>query len=97
MPKLPVQEPKFFHIPNLDKIVHFFLFFVWAIFLQKDLSLHAARKNVILFVLSMGLFIAVLTEYLQPIISNRTCDWQDGLADMVGITGGLLLPFKKKS
>jgi VanZ family protein len=95
LPASTVQEPQWFHIPNADKIVHTTLFFVWAFCLQRDASKQIKGKhNVILLVLLAGLFTAILTETLQPIVSNRMQDWKDGLADIAGTLLSLLIfPF----
>jgi len=86
LPASTVQEPKWFHIPNADKIVHFGLFFVWAFCLRRDLYQQITKASqLLLLVFLSGLFTAALTEFLQPIVSNRTRDWSDGLADMTGI------------
>ncbi|MBC7485855.1 MAG: VanZ family protein [Cytophagaceae bacterium] len=86
LPASTVQEPQWFHIPNADKIIHFGLFFVWAFCLRHDLLKQIHRTpQLILAILLLGLFTALLTEGLQPIVSNRMRDWIDGIADMTGI------------
>ncbi|HSZ72829.1 MAG TPA: VanZ family protein [Cytophagaceae bacterium] len=100
LPKSAVQEPKWFHFPNADKVVHFGLFFVWAFCLQLDLhkKINDAYRLLGLLML-IGFSTAALTELLQPIVSNRTEDLTDGLADILGsLTGGILFSFaiKKK-
>jgi dolichol kinase len=102
LPASTVQEPQWFHIPNADKVVHFTLFFVWAFCLQRDARAQIKIKGVYklaLLVLLAGLFTAALTEYLQPIISNRMRDWEDGFADVAGtLTSiGISLLFTKKN
>ncbi len=95
LPASTIQEPKWFHIPNADKVVHFTLFFVWAFCLQRDAytQIKGAYKLALL-VLLAGLFTAVLTEALQPIISNRMRDWADGLADLTGTLSSIFIfPF----
>lgn len=84
LPASTVQEPKWFHIPNADKIIHFGLFFVWAFCLWHDLPEKLNTYKLILLVLLFGLSTALLTEFLQPIVSNRTRDWLDAAADMTG-------------
>lgn len=92
LPASTVQEPKWFHIPNADKAIHFGMFCVWAFCLQWDLAKKAtAHYKIVVLVLSAGVFTALLTELLQPIISDRTPDLIDGLADLLGTLASLLL------
>jgi len=95
LPKSAVVEPSWFHIPNGDKIIHFMLFFVWAIFLSFDFQKKHQPLNFLVLILFVGAMTAVLTEYLQPIFSNRTCDWKDGVADMTGLAVALLIVKKR--
>jgi len=101
LPASTVQEPKWFHIPNADKVIHFGLFFVWAFCLRHDLHQQIVKAyRLLLLVVLLGLFTALLTEFLQPIVSNRTRDWIDGIADVTGIlTAVCCFPFfvKKNS
>lgn len=100
LPASTVQQPQWFHIPNADKVVHFTLFFVWAFCLHRDTRTQIKSiYKLALLVLLAGLFTAVLTEWLQPIVSNRMRDWEDGLADVAGTLAstGLFLLFTKKS
>lgn len=86
LPQSAIVEPTWFNIPNLDKIVHFILFFVWAIFLYCDI-----KQKKITIILLLGIFTACLTELLQPLIALRACDWQDGAADISGLLAGLII------
>jgi VanZ family protein len=92
LPASTVQEPKWFDIPNADKAIHFVLFCLWAFCLQWDVTRQVkTRYKIVLLVLSAGIFTALLTELLQPVISNRTSDLIDGFADISGTMAGLLL------
>ncbi|MDB5256433.1 MAG: hypothetical protein JWM14_1128 [Chitinophagaceae bacterium] len=94
LPASTVQEPKWFHIPNADKVIHFGMFFVWAFCLRRDLYKHIHQVyKLALMVLLVSLFTAVLTEFLQPIVSNRMRDWADGIADMTGALTAVCLFF----
>jgi VanZ family protein len=85
LPASSIQEPKWFHIPNADKIIHFILFFVWAFCLTIDFSSkYKSGYKLTLFILAVSAATAILTECLQPVLSNRTSDLSDGLADMAG-------------
>ncbi|MDB5273361.1 MAG: hypothetical protein JWO58_1728 [Chitinophagaceae bacterium] len=101
LPKSTVQEPSWFHIPNADKAVHFALFFVWAFCLQLDCYKKIPTRIYLLaLILFAGTSTAVLTEALQPIVSNRTRDWLDAVFDLAGtLAAGFVFPFsiKKKS
>jgi len=91
LPASTVQEPNWLHIPNADKAIHFVLFCVWAFCLQWDLVEKVkTRYKMVLIVLSAGLFTALLTELLQPVISDRTPDLLDVFADILGTMAGLL-------
>jgi VanZ family protein len=92
LPASTVQEPKWFHIPNADKIVHFGLFFVWAFCLRHDLYKQNYRSyKLALLVFALCLFTAGLTELLQPIVSNRMRDLADGSADLIGAVTAICL------
>jgi VanZ family protein len=94
LPKSAIIEPNWFSFPNQDKVIHFTLFFVWVYFLIADI--HTKKKSqAITVIVSLGAITALGTEYLQPIVSNRTCDWTDGAADMAGLAIGLIT-FRKK-
>ncbi len=102
LPASTVKEPKWFNIPNADKAIHFALFCIWAFCLQRDAyrNSKSTAYQIALWVFLAGLFTAVLTESLQPIVSNRMRDLSDALADTAGtLTGIILFPilFKKKN
>jgi VanZ family protein len=99
LPASSVQEPNWFNFPNADKVIHFTLFGVWIFCLQRDARQSFHASYTLTFVaLCAGLFTAALTEILQPVISNRTRDWADGLADAAGtlVAIGLFFLFSKK-
>lgn len=99
LPQSAVQEPSWFHFPNADKVIHFGLFFVWAFCLQLDFNkrIHSAFVLFVV-VLSTGLGTALLTETLQPIVSNRNRDFIDACFDIAGtLLSACLFPlFTKK-
>ena len=71
---------------GLDKIIHFFLFFSWAIAVRFDFP-HLNK----LFVFIIGVVFSCLTETLQLFTEDRSFDYFDMLADAVGIATGLIL------
>lgn len=92
LPASTVKGPQWFHIPNADKAVHFVLFFVWAFCLQKDFYKQKQKPyQLALLVLLLGISTAALTEFLQPIVSNRMRDWADALADSAGTMASIIL------
>lgn len=100
LPASAVKEPQWLHLPNADKWMHFSMFAVWAFCLQLDVrhQLFSLPKLMVAVLLS-GAALAALTELLQPVVSNRLCEWQDGLCDMAGTGLGILLfylVYKKK-
>ncbi len=77
-----------FHIPHLDKVVHFGLFGVLG-----GLWMRTSRvRDLSLGVLVLGLVLAVLTELIQglPVIS-RDSDLLDAIADVAGVIAGVAL------
>lgn len=71
---------------GLDKIVHFLLFFAWAVALRFDF---ASLNKILVFVI--GIVFSCLTEVLQLFTEDRSFDFFDMLADAVGLATGLIL------
>ncbi len=88
---MPVDETRgfHFHVPHLDKIIHATMFagfgYLW---------MHAGRlgRGRALAVFGAGLCLAVLTELGQMTeFVGRDADWDDGLADLVGLGLALIV------
>jgi VanZ family protein len=71
---------------GLDKIIHFLLFFAWAVAIRFDFPF---IKKILVF--SIGIVFSFLTEVLQLFTEDRSFDFFDMLADAVGLATGLIL------
>jgi len=77
-------------IPNIDKAIHFTLYFVFT-FLSLFASSIKERKNIPWIIILM-FAICFITEFLQKIMPyGRSFDYHDMLANSCGILLGLLL------
>ncbi|MGL4345217.1 MAG: VanZ family protein [Cellulosilyticaceae bacterium] len=71
-------------IPNMDKIVHFGMFFcIVASFYLEYVWCYKKHPNGIMILMSLLCF-AIATELLQGMTPTRSCDVRDGMADMLG-------------
>lgn len=79
-------------IRNLDKIVHFGMYFVLMLVIIIE-HRNNIKKPANLFLLALiPLFYGILMEILQLVLtSTRTGDFYDGLADAAGILVSVLL------
>ncbi|SNS61939.1 VanZ like family protein [Belliella buryatensis] len=98
------QIPKTPEIPFKDKIVHFGLFFVLNILWLRVQNRNKCGKNFIrkffTIYLVFGVLIAILVEYLQLYVPNRSFDYQDITANILGGTVGIIcfyILYKKES
>ena len=71
---------------GLDKIIHFTLFFGWAVAVRYDFP---AVKKMLVF--SLGILFSFITEILQLFAEDRSYDLYDMLADSLGLAMGLIL------
>lgn len=94
-------DQRFFLFENQDKVVHGIMYLVFII-----LCLYNTQKQQSITIKMYTLFfigIATMSlsiEFLQPILSNRTCDMMDFLSNTIGVTIGLfcfLYFFKTKN
>ena len=80
--------PKF---PFIDKIIHFFLFFIQSFLISKSLINY--QKNLInkykFSILSILILFAIIIEYQQYFISYRTFDIYDMSTNVIGILTGV--------
>lgn len=98
MPSDSVPDPKL-NIPNLDKAVHFVMYFIMSIFLCSELRYQTRLSLRTVYTIAIGFSIIYggLIEILQYRYFNRGGDWWDLLADVLGgIAGCLLYPIAKK-
>jgi VanZ family protein len=82
----------FSKIPHLDKIVHFTMYFIFALFLMSGFSRQykktSAKAYIFSFILSF--LLGVLIEFIQEKI-GRSYDMYDMIANTVGVIVSLLL------
>jgi len=87
------------NIPNSDKIVHFFIFGVFAYLLMRGFTQNSEseffQKNSVLISFSIAAFFGILTEILQTIIPGRGFDLLDIVANTSGIALGLSVFYLK--
>ncbi len=94
MPGNSANKLQFINFPYFDKIVHFFLYFIfsWAIF--SDFSAKISKKYTFIILFSaaiLGGSIEIIQNYFIP---GRSGDWFDLIADVSGSLAFLLLFLK---
>jgi len=70
---------------GFDKLVHFCMFFTWAVAVRLDFSPEFKWPRAFL----AGVVFTVLTEVLQLFAEERSFDYFDMLADTIGLFAGL--------
>ncbi len=82
------EDSSWFRLPNLDKVAHFVLFFVFAILWVR--AVRWPRK--ILAIGILGLVLTIVTELGQELpIVGRDATLGDGLTDLSGLLIGLAI------
>ena len=85
---------EWFLFPNEDKVIHAIMYFGLALLflLNSRKSFSLTKRFIIISVVSIC-FIGGVIELLQPILSNRTCDFPDFVANSTGavLAGGVVL------
>ncbi len=78
---------------NADKVAHFGVYFILSILLMIGISsnFRIKRELSIFFVFIIGSGFAALDEYHQSFVPNRTPDFYDLIADVIGIILGVIL------
>lgn len=80
-------------IPHIDKIVHcglfFFFSFLASAFLEQQRNIPSKILKIVLVILILGSYGGII-EWLQNNYFNRSADFWDWIADMVGVALGLL-------
>ncbi len=71
-------------IIDFDKLVHFTMFFTWAVALRYDFP-----RTHYLKIIFTGLAFSLFTELLQLLAADRSFDWYDMVADGIGLCVGL--------
>lgn len=90
---LPGEDIPKVHIPYLDKIAHFGLFFVFSILsmysFHKDPNVTFGRKtNIIVFL--AGTFFGIIIEFIQLWSGYRSFEIMDMVFDSLGTIFGIL-------
>ena len=84
-----LPHPSWMMFPHVDKVVHFFMYFVFALVLIHDLQyynkIRLKRRQIILISVLIVISWGGLLEILQGIPSiHRSCDFFDFLANTIG-------------
>lgn len=77
-----------------DKLIHLFLFSVWAYLMlrQNSMHYHGHPRRFLTFVAFTGIALSAITETLQHFVFiNRSGNFFDGLVNVAGIIFGMLL------
>jgi len=78
-------------IPHFDKIVHYGMFFIMGIFLMAEFRIQTKLKRVTILIISIlliGIYGGAIEFLQQNYFVNRSGDYMDLLADILGsITG----------
>jgi len=95
LPRSDFPDISFLNIPNLDKVVHAGLFFVFIFLLCRGFAMQQKfsflKKTPLLSSFVIGIFYGGLTEILQAtVFIERTGDFFDFLADTAGCFAGLI-------
>jgi VanZ family protein len=95
LPQKTFPHSGIFELPNLDKVVHFFLFFILSSLLANEHALNERKITslLVLFLICTGY--GFTTEICQKIFTtDRHFEWLDGLTDGIGSLAGLLLSYR---
>jgi VanZ family protein len=89
--KIP-QVSFFAKIPHFDKIVHFTMYFIFALFLMSGFSRQYGKTSTKAYIFSFitAFLLGVLIEFIQEKV-GRSYDIYDMIANTVGVVVSLLL------
>jgi VanZ family protein len=93
MPANKLPDTSFFSkIPYFDKMVHFAMYFIFALFLMSGFSRQYGKTSTKAYILSFiyAFLLGVLIEFIQEKI-GRSYDIYDMIANTTGIIVSLLL------
>jgi VanZ family protein len=95
IPGSSIPETPFIYIPHFDKIVHAFIFGVFAflinfgLYRQKNSFL---RRNHYTITMIAGVLYGVITEWIQlSFIPGRSGELMDWVADVAGTIAGIMI------
>jgi len=87
LPGNTADKIQFFDFPHFDKLVHFGMFFIFsfALFLDLKNNTRIQKKQILLIILFLTLFIGGSIELIQNyFFPMRSGNWYDLLADLIG-------------
>jgi VanZ family protein len=93
MPTSNLPDTSFFSkIPYFDKIVHFGLYFVFALFLMSGFVRQYAKMSIKAYIFSfvLAFLLGVIIEFMQE-TTGRSYDIYDMIANTTGVIAALLL------
>ena len=95
--KMPEDDTIKIEIPHLDKIVHFFMYFIYTCILLMEWK-KKGNKLVTLLTISYAILFGILMEFLQmKFFTYRTGEFFDVLFNSLGaVTAAFILPVLKK-
>lgn len=91
LPAGTAPEINFFHLPNLDKYIHFFMYFFLSSALIKDIKnniKNPARLLIFLVVFLLIIFSGIIEIIQESYIFGRSGSWFDLFANITGIIAG---------
>ena len=85
-----LKGPKVLHFSYADKLIHGIIYFlvtvVWFFAFSKGITNDNLRKNAIKASAILAFVYGIIIEILQEtLVTNRQGDWQDALANTIGI------------
>jgi VanZ family protein len=95
-----ITKVNLFNIKHLDKLIHFFMYYIFTLTLFAALNNHSllTKNRLILITLSTTIIYGLLMESLQYLItSDRSPEFFDALANTLGSVMAIIsFPFWKK-
>jgi VanZ family protein len=89
MPAKDLPETSLAKIPNFDKLVHFGMYFIFAVLLFRPYK--TIKIPVLTCTLLTSLIAGGMIEVLQYAVTDcRSADWRDFAADFAGAVAGLV-------
>lgn len=98
LPIEDIPDPRL-NIPNLDKAVHFGMFFLLSIFIARSLDACCSFSSAKIYAITLGIAFGYggMIELLQHYVFNRSGDVLDLAADVAGgFAGNLCYPVIKR-
>lgn len=85
-----IPENKFFQFRRSDLIVHFLMYAFLSVVFFSERYKNIRNENIkLIWKIFLGLiFFGATIEILQPILSNRSCEFFDFVANILGVFAG---------